>query len=147
MKRQQAMPYCPKCGAEVLTDAKFCTNCGAALGVISAVPSPSSAYAEELAAYTEKASRLELFVRWLYGIAVEIVFAVWGFWNGICVVIHFWYILITGRRSPYFYRQTRRYVAAVACVSSYLTYLTDARPHLTPDKMLYVKEARTEAPE
>jgi len=102
--------------------------------------------ARELAPYVEKASRVELIVRWFYGIVIEFVFAFWGFWNSICVAIHFWYILITGRRSPYFYRQTRRYIAAVAYASSYLLYLTDDRPALTPNQILYMKEAESEAP-
>jgi hypothetical protein len=37
------MPYCPKCGSEVPTDAKFCINCGAPLGE---VPPPPVAYAQ-----------------------------------------------------------------------------------------------------
>jgi hypothetical protein len=38
MKRQRAMPYCPKCGSEVPTEAKFCTNCGAPVGEAPAPP-------------------------------------------------------------------------------------------------------------
>ncbi len=34
------MPYCPKCGKEVPSDAKFCTNCGAPLGVGPSAPPP-----------------------------------------------------------------------------------------------------------
>ncbi|WP_455363460.1 RDD family protein [[Eubacterium] cellulosolvens] len=40
------MPYCPACGKEVPSDAKFCTSCGAALGVVTpAAPPPPSGYA------------------------------------------------------------------------------------------------------
>jgi len=35
------MPYCPKCGNEVPSDAKFCTNCGAALGAVTPAPAPT----------------------------------------------------------------------------------------------------------
>ena len=101
---------------------------------------------QEMAPYTEKASRVELLVRILYGIVIGFVLAAWHLWNDICVSIQFWYILILGRRSSYFYRQTRRYIAAVAYTSSYLSYLTDSRPQLTPDKTLYVTEAGYEAP-
>jgi uncharacterized RDD family membrane protein YckC len=39
------MPYCPKCGKEVPTDAKFCANCSAVLQTTSqAAPTPTSAY-------------------------------------------------------------------------------------------------------
>ena len=37
------MPYCPKCGSEVLADAKFCISCGAPLGQVP--PPPPVAYA------------------------------------------------------------------------------------------------------
>lgn len=101
---------------------------------------------QELAPCTEKASRVEPLVRMLYGVVIGFVLAAWHLWNDICVSIQFLYILILGRRSPYFYPQTRRYIAAVAYTSSYLSYLTDSRPHLTPDKILYVTEAGYEAP-
>jgi hypothetical protein len=108
--------------------------------------SPSSEV-QELAPYIEKASRVELVVRWLYGIVIGFVLAVWQFWNSICVSIQFWYILILGRRSPYFYRQTRRYIAALAYASAYLSFLTDSRPQLTPNMILYTREADCEAPQ
>jgi len=38
------MPYCPKCGNEIPSDAKFCTNCGATLQP-TAPPPPPSGYA------------------------------------------------------------------------------------------------------
>lgn len=46
-RRQHEMPYCPKCGREVPSDAKFCTNCGATLGVSGPAvpPAAPSAYA------------------------------------------------------------------------------------------------------
>lgn len=37
------MPYCPKCGKEVPTEAKFCANCGTGLQAAVA-PAPPSAY-------------------------------------------------------------------------------------------------------
>lgn len=41
------MPYCPKCGSQIPSDAKFCTSCGATLGAVtpSAPPPPPSGYA------------------------------------------------------------------------------------------------------
>ncbi len=94
----------------------------------------------ELAPYTEKASRLELIVRWFYGIAIGIVFWLWGIWISIVHFCHFWYILISGRRSPTLYRHTRRYVNAGAYVASYQLYLTDKRPTLTPNVILFYKQ-------
>jgi hypothetical protein len=106
----------------------------------------SSPEVQELAPYIAKASRVELIVRWLYGIVIGLVLAVWQFWYSLCVSIHFWYILILGRRSSYLYRQTRRYIAALAYESSYLSFLTDSRPQLTPNLILYTREADSEAP-
>ena len=37
------MPYCPKCGNEIPSDAKFCTSCGATLQATA--PPPPSGYA------------------------------------------------------------------------------------------------------
>jgi len=34
------MPYCPKCGKEVPSDAKFCTNCGAVLEMATSTTPP-----------------------------------------------------------------------------------------------------------
>jgi len=73
----------------------------------------------ELAPYTEKASRLELIVRWFYGIVIGIVYWFWGIWVGICTFLHFWYILFLGRRSPTFFKHTRRYINALPCINSY----------------------------
>ncbi len=40
------MPYCPNCGRQLPSDAKFCTSCGAALGAVTpAAPPPPSGYA------------------------------------------------------------------------------------------------------
>lgn len=37
------MPHCPRCGAETLVDATFCTKCGAPLGTVAPVaPTPSA---------------------------------------------------------------------------------------------------------
>lgn len=39
------MSYCPKCGKEVVADAKFCASCGAILQTtVQAAPTPTSAY-------------------------------------------------------------------------------------------------------
>ena len=49
LKREarEKMPYCPKCGAELSADTKFCTNCGAPMGEISIPPPTPSAYGAE----------------------------------------------------------------------------------------------------
>ena len=85
----------------------------------------SSKEFKELAPYDQKASRIELIIRWLYGIIINIIFWIWGIFIGIINFIHFWYILILGRRSLTIYKHTRRYITALAYVESYLMFLTD----------------------
>src|SRR5512136_2735928 len=38
------MPYCPKCGKEVRSDTKFCTNCGTTLEITASSEHAPSAY-------------------------------------------------------------------------------------------------------
>ncbi len=96
---------------------------------------------KELAPYSEKARRIELVIRWIYGIAIGIIFWLWGIFISILNFIHFWHILILGKRHSSIYRHTRRYINAVAYVDSYLMFLTDARPDLTPNHVFFYREA------
>ena len=95
----------------------------------------------EMAPYVEKASRLELIVRWFYGIVIGIVFYLWAIYISILEFLQFLHILIFGRRGVRLYRSTRRYVAATTYVSAYLMFLTDARPELTPDLSVVFKKS------
>jgi len=94
----------------------------------------------EMAPYIEKASRLELIVRWFYGIIIGVVFYLWTIYISIIEFLQFFHILIFGRRGVRLYRSTRRYVAASTYVSAYLMFLTDARPELTPDLSVLFKK-------
>ncbi len=94
----------------------------------------------EMAPYVEKASRLELIVRWFYGIVIGVVFYLWAIYISIIEFLQFFHILIFGRRGARLYRSTKRYVAASAYVSAYLMFLTDARPELTPDLSILFKK-------
>jgi hypothetical protein len=94
----------------------------------------------EMAPYVEKASRLELIIRWLYGIVIGILYYFWAIYISIIEFLQFWHILIFGRRGVRLYRSTRRYVAAYTHVSAYLTFLTDARPELTPDMTVFFEK-------
>lgn len=98
----------------------------------------------EMAPYAEKASRLELIIRWLYGIVIGILYQLWGLYVYVLYVLQFFHILIFGRRGARLYRSTRRYLAASTHVSSYLLFLTDQRPELTPDLMVYFKRLQPE---
>jgi hypothetical protein len=100
----------------------------------------------DMAPYVEKASRLELIIRWLYGIVIGILYYLWAIYISIVEFLQFWHILIFGRRGLRLYRSTRRYVAAYTHVSAYLTFLTDTRPELTPDLTVFFKRITGSAP-
>jgi len=123
------MPFCPNCGKEAPPGATFCSFCGMRLTAVppppvtsptepipaSTVPLPPPAvpisYQVQTAVipFDERASRLELFVRivwgWLiglvgfiYGLGFGIIILVYGFVAGILNFINFLIILITEKR-------------------------------------------------
>lgn len=101
----------------------------------------------EMAPFVEKASRVELVVRWIYGILLGFVYGLWGaFIVYIVNVLQFFHILIYGRRGVGLYRLARRYVAAYANAQAYLIFLTDQRPELTPDLLVFFKKSSAESP-
>jgi len=98
----------------------------------------------EMAPFVEKASRLELIIRWLYGIIIGLLFWLWGIYASVLEFLQFWHILIFGRRGARLYRSTSRFLAASTLVSAYLMFLTDERPELTPDLLVFFKEVGVE---
>jgi hypothetical protein len=100
----------------------------------------------EMAPFVEKASRLELIIRWVYGIVIGFVFWLWGIYASILEFLQFCHILIFGRRGVRLYRSTRRFLAASTLVSAYLMFLTDERPELTPDLLVFFKRSLVEPP-
>lgn len=100
----------------------------------------------EMAPYVEKASRLELVIRWLYGIVIGIIYEAWAFYIWILATVQFFHILIFGRRGARLYRSTRRYLAALTHVYAYLWFLTDQRPELTPDLMVFFERLQAATP-
>lgn len=95
----------------------------------------------EMAPFVEKASRFELVVRWVYGIIASILYSLWSMLISIIQFVHFFYILIMGRRSATLYRHTRRFLTASTYVSAYLVFLTDQRPSLVPDLVFFYRSA------
>lgn len=93
----------------------------------------------EMAPFVEKASRFELIVRLVYGIIASILYSLWSMLISIVQFVHFFYILIMGRRSATLYRHTRRFLTASTYVSAYLVFLTDQRPSLIPDLVFFYK--------
>jgi uncharacterized RDD family membrane protein YckC len=84
------MPYCPKCGTEVSADAKFCTNCGATLGM--AAPAPS---APMPSGYTPPSPLADLGSRVVAGLIDYIII-------GIIAVILFFAAFASLFAAPYF---------------------------------------------
>jgi hypothetical protein len=82
-----------------------------------------------MAPFVEKASRVELVVRWLYGIVIGIVYGLWALFIVYIVnVLQFFHILIYGRRGARLYRHARRYIAAYTKRDEVLRQLWTADP-------------------
>ncbi len=100
----------------------------------------------EMAPFVEKASRVELIIRWVYGIVIGIIYYLWGIFISLIHFLQFFHILIFGRRGIRLYKYSRRYLTATTYVSAYLMFLTDQRPELIPDLLAYFKKASPETP-
>jgi hypothetical protein len=100
----------------------------------------------EMAPFVEKASRLELIIRWVYGIVIQIIYGLWGIFIAAIHFLQFFHILIFGRRGARLYKYSRRYLTATTYVSAYLMFLTDERPELIPDLLAYFRKASPETP-
>lgn len=94
--------------------------------------------------YVEKAARTELVIRWLYGIVIGIVFYLWAIYVGVVEFIQFLHILVFGRRGLRLYQHAQRFLAAYTNAHAYLGFLTDQRPELTPDLIVYFRKASSE---
>ncbi|HLB70713.1 MAG: DUF4389 domain-containing protein [Candidatus Methanoperedens sp.] len=87
---------------------------------------------KQLFVYERKASRLELFIRILYSIAIMIVLYVYGIIAGICLIIQWFVILILGRRSEGLGNFIKGYLEYYVHVISYMYIMTDKRPGVMP---------------
>ena len=88
----------------------------------------------ELFAYEEKASRIELFVRIFYAIPVYIILVVYGIIASLCVIIQWIIILILGKRSEGLSDFIKGYLEYYVHIISYFSFMTDKRPGVTPQK-------------
>lgn len=88
---------------------------------------------KQLFVYEHNASRLELFIRILYWIAIGIVLAVYGFLAEICMIIQWFAILILGHRSEGLSNFIKGYLEYVVHVISYVYFMTDKRPKVMPE--------------
>ncbi|MCZ7357669.1 MAG: DUF4389 domain-containing protein [Candidatus Methanoperedens sp.] len=87
---------------------------------------------KQLFVYEHDASRLELFIRILYWIAIGIVLAVYGIIAEICMIIQWFGILILGRRNEGLSNFIKGYLEYKVHVLGYIYFMTDKRPGVMP---------------
>ena len=84
-------------------------------------------------AYKEKASRLELFVRILWGIPTAVVMVVLLIIAAIAGVIQFFHVLFLGKRHRTLHDWIWKFVAYFTRYECYKNLLTDERSPIMPD--------------
>ena len=96
---------------------------------------------KQLFVYEREASRLELFIRILYWIAIGIVLAIYRFFAGICMIVQWFVILILGRRSEGLSNFIKGYLEYTVHVMNYVYFMTDKRPEIIPKSVkIFEKE-------
>lgn len=80
-----------------------------------------------------KASRLELFIRIVWAIPTAIVLWFFGIVAGVCLIVHWFYILVTGKRQKTLNNVVKKYVYYEAKTRAYLTLTTEERSPIVPD--------------
>jgi len=83
--------------------------------------------------YLEKASRLELIVRFIWMIPAAIVLFVFALVASVCFALQWLYMLFTGRRSRSLHVLIKTFEIQKFRVQAYLNLLTDERPPIVPD--------------
>jgi len=78
--------------------------------------------------YNRKSPRLELLIRFFYGIVLGIILAIWGFVAGILAFIQFIVILVTGERDEWLHKHLDGYFEFLFKSNSYIGLITDERP-------------------
>ena len=81
----------------------------------------------------EKASRIELFIRWIWGTIAMIILGIIGIFACIANMIQWVYILILGKRHPALAKFITGWYKAVAQLMFYYMLSTDERPPLMPE--------------
>lgn len=87
---------------------------------------------KQLFVYERDASRLELFIRIVYSIAIGIVLAVYGIIAEICLFIQWFAILMFGRRNEGLSSFVKGYLEYMVHVAGYVYWMTDKRPGVMP---------------
>lgn len=94
----------------------------------------------QLFVFEEKASRIELIVRFFYSIAIAIVMMVYGFIAQICMFFQWFIILFLGRRSKSLSDFIKGYLEYHVHVLSYVSWMTDERPGIMPKTVKIFEE-------
>lgn len=81
----------------------------------------------------KKVSRAELFIRILWAIPSAIVLWIFGVIAGICLVVHWFFMLITGKRNKMLNGVVRGYLYYSTKMRAYLSLLTDERNPILPE--------------
>lgn len=82
---------------------------------------------------SEKASRLELFIRIVWVLLCGIVLFVAGIFATIAIVLQWFHILILGKRQMALNKFATNWMAAFASLTFYKNLSTDERPPLVPE--------------
>lgn len=89
---------------------------------------------QQLFVHQRHASRLELFIRIIYGFFIGLVLMVYGFAASICQSLLWLNILILGSRNEGLSLFIKGYLEYQVHVLSYTSLLTDRRPGIIPRK-------------
>lgn len=81
----------------------------------------------------EKASRVELFIRFVWYFICMIVIAIVGMFAYIAIAIQWLHILILGKRHPALAKFVTAWYTQVAQVMFYILLCTDERPPIVPE--------------
>jgi len=83
--------------------------------------------------YVEKASRIEMLFRIIWGIVAGIVLGIFSLIAIFAIVIHFFYILIYGKRQRGIFDLVKAIEVQRFRLVFYLTFETDERPPIVPE--------------
>lgn len=83
--------------------------------------------------YAEKASRVEMLYRIVWAIIAGIVLAVFSFVACLAIFIHFFFILIYGKKHKGIFDFVKVVQVQRFRLSMYLTFETDERPPIVPE--------------
>ena len=81
----------------------------------------------------EQASRLELIIRWVWAIITYIVLVIFAIVTGICFILQWLVILITGKRNTTLTSLLKKYCVYYSQVLAYQLLVTDERNPILPE--------------